>query len=287
MGLLTHLKTGQKYAGPVGPWHPPIGDLEDAAGNNGSARPSLNDPSMEYFTVDSTIQNFRYTYDNMGRLTQRTQKNSQFETFQYDNMDRLTSFTQGTLNGSSQTFTTTYDSQGNILSNTLAGTYRYDSNKPHAVTKVTPSTNFPNAISAADCLTEYNVFNQRDKWSWSVRLNFWAKAFDWLQFTVAGNYTSPTLSLMSERKARYWLNFGLRSDLFKRKLSIFVNVQDIFNWGARFGSGSVNTNPYFLNNSTNKMMNSRYVSAGITLRFGKMELEKKVQEGESETGDTL
>lgn len=129
--------------------------------------------------------------------------------------------------------------------------------------------------------------DQRDKWSWSVRLNFWAKAFDWLQFTVAGNYSSPTLSLMSERKARYWLNFGLRSDLFKRKLSIFVNVQDIFNWGARFGSGSVNTNPYFLNNSTNKMMNSRYVSAGITLRFGKMELEKKVQEGESETGDTL
>ena len=28
------------------------------------------------------------------------------------------------------------------------------------MTKVTPSTNFPNAISAADCLTEYNVFNQ-------------------------------------------------------------------------------------------------------------------------------
>ena len=129
--------------------------------------------------------------------------------------------------------------------------------------------------------------DQRDKWSWSVRLNFWAKAFDWLQFTVSGNYRSPTLSLMSEQKARYWLNFGVRSDLFKRKLSIFVNVQDIFNWGARFGSGSVNTNPYYLNNSTSKMMNSRYVSAGITLRFGKMELEKKVQEGESETGDTL
>ena len=129
--------------------------------------------------------------------------------------------------------------------------------------------------------------DQRDKWSWSVRLNFWAKAFDWLQFTVAGNYTSPTLSLMSERKARYWLNFGLRSDLFKRKLSIFVNVQDIFNWGAKYGSGSVNTNPYYLNNSTNKMLNSRYISAGITLRFGKMELEKRAQEGENETGDTL
>jgi len=129
--------------------------------------------------------------------------------------------------------------------------------------------------------------DERDKWSWSVRVNFWAKAFDWLQFTASGNYNSPKLSLMSERKARYSLNFGLRSDLFKRKLSLFVNVQDIFNWGGRYGSGSVNTNPYYLSNSTNKMLNSRYVSAGITLRFGKMELEKKVQEGDGETGDTL
>ena len=130
--------------------------------------------------------------------------------------------------------------------------------------------------------------DQRDKWSWSVRLNFWAKAFDWLQFTVSGNYRSPTLSLMSEQKARYWLNFGLRSDLFKRKLSLFVNVQDIFNWGARFGSGSENTNPYYLSNSTNKMLNSRYISAGITLRFGKMELESKAQQGaESESGETM
>ena len=129
--------------------------------------------------------------------------------------------------------------------------------------------------------------DQRDMWSWSVRLNFWAKAFDWLQFTVSGNYRSPTLSLMSEQKARYWLNLGIRSDLFKRKLSIFVNVQDIFNWGARYGSGSENTNPYYLSNNTSKMLNSRYISAGITLRFGKMELEKKVQEGESDSGDTM
>ena len=139
---------------------------------------------------------------------------------------------------------------------------------------------------------EYNrngvyQIDKRDKWSWSVRLNFWAKAFDWLQITASGHYNSPRLSLMSESKARYSLNFGLRSDLFKRKLSIFVNVQDIFNWGGRYGSGSINTNPYFLSDNTNKMLNSRYISAGITLRFGKMELEKKAQAGENETGDTL
>ncbi len=128
---------------------------------------------------------------------------------------------------------------------------------------------------------------ERDKWSWSLRVNAWAKLFDRLQLTASANYSSPTISLMSERKARYFLNMGMRSDFFKRRLSVFVNVQDIFNWGARIGSGSINTNPYFLSDSTRKMLNSRYISAGFTLRFGKMELEKQAKGGESETGDSL
>ena len=129
--------------------------------------------------------------------------------------------------------------------------------------------------------------DQNDKWSWSVRVNTWAKLFDRLQMTVSANYNSPTISLMSERKARYFLNMGLRSDFFNRRLSVFVNVQDIFNWGAKIGSGSSNTNPYYLSDSTRKMLNSRYISAGFTLRFGKLELERQAKEGESEAGDSL
>ena len=129
--------------------------------------------------------------------------------------------------------------------------------------------------------------DQNDKWSWSVRVNAWAKVFDQLQLTASANYNSPTISLMSERKARYFLNFGARSDFFKRRLSVFINVQDIFNWGARYGSGSSNTNPYYLTDSTRKMLNSRYISAGVTLRFGKLELEQRAKEGDTETGDTL
>ena len=126
-----------------------------------------------------------------------------------------------------------------------------------------------------------------DKWSWNVRLNAWAKLFNQVQVTASANYRSPTIGLMSESKARYSLNMGLRSDFFKRRLSVFVNVQDIFNWGARYGSGSTNTNPYFLSDSTRKMLNSRYISAGFTLRFGKMELEQRAKEGDGEAGDTL
>ena len=129
--------------------------------------------------------------------------------------------------------------------------------------------------------------SSNDKWSWSVRVNAWAKLFNQLQVTASANYNSPTIGLMSERKARYFLNMGLRSDFFKRRLSVFVNVQDIFNWGAKIGSGSSNTNPYYLSDSTRKMLNSRYISAGFTLRFGKMELEQRAKEGEGEAGDSL
>ncbi|MBQ6304989.1 MAG: TonB-dependent receptor [Bacteroidales bacterium] len=128
---------------------------------------------------------------------------------------------------------------------------------------------------------------ENEKLSWSVRVNAWAKLFNQLQVTASANYNSPTISLMSERKARYFLNMGLRSDFFNRRLSVFVNVQDIFNWGAKIGSGSSNTNPYYLSDSTRKMLNSRYISAGFTLRFGKLELEQKAKEGDGEAGDSL
>ena len=129
--------------------------------------------------------------------------------------------------------------------------------------------------------------DERDKVSWSVRINGWAKIFNQYQLHLSFNYSSPTLSLMSEQKARYWFNMGVRSDFFNRKLSVFVNIQDLFNWGAKRGFGSENTNPYYLSSSTNYMVNSRYISAGVTFRFGKMELERNAQEGSSDTGDTL
>ena len=132
-----------------------------------------------------------------------------------------------------------------------------------------------------------NREDRNDKWSYSIRVNAWAKIFDQYMLTMSANYNSPTISLMSERKARYFLNMGVRSDFFKRRMSVFVNVQDIFNWGAKIGSGSTNTNPYYLTDSTRKMLNSRYISAGVTFRFGKMELEQRAKEGDGESGDSL
>ena len=132
---------------------------------------------------------------------------------------------------------------------------------------------------------ESGLLLENHKVSWSTRLNCWVKLFDKYQVFASANYSSRTISLAAERKARYYLNCGVRADFFKRKLSAYVNVQDIFNWGKTIGTGSSNTNPYLLSESNSYTLNSRYISAGITLRFGKMELENRSKEG-SEDGST-
>lgn len=127
---------------------------------------------------------------------------------------------------------------------------------------------------------------ENHKVSWSTRLNCWVKLWDKYQVFASANYSSPTISLAAERKARYSINCGVRADFFKRKLSAFVNVQDIFNWGKTRGSGSFNTDPYLLSESNSYTINSRYISAGITLRFGKMELESRSKEGAEESNSS-
>ena len=122
------------------------------------------------------------------------------------------------------------------------------------------------------------------KWSYSIRLNMWTKVWNRYQIHASANYTSPTLGLMSTRSARYWVNMGVRADFFNRKLSAFINIQDIFNWGKNIGQASSNTNPYFLSESKLRTLNSRYITAGITLRFGKMELERNTQSGSEAEG---
>ena len=116
-----------------------------------------------------------------------------------------------------------------------------------------------------------------EQWSWSSRINIWAKVYDQLQFTITGNYTSPTIGLLSEKKARYSINCGIKSDLFKRRLSIYLNVQDIFNWNKKIGGGVINTNPYYLSESNTYITNGRFISLGVSLRFGKMEFANKAE----------
>lgn len=120
-----------------------------------------------------------------------------------------------------------------------------------------------------------------DMWSYSFRLNMWAKLWNKLEVTASGYYSSPTQSLFSERHARYGINAGLRADFFDRKLSVFVNANDIFNWNSW---GQSSNSPYVVS-TTNSKYNSRSVSVGVTFRFGKMELEQMARQGGVDSQD--
>ncbi|MCR5014454.1 MAG: outer membrane beta-barrel protein [Bacteroidales bacterium] len=114
-----------------------------------------------------------------------------------------------------------------------------------------------------------------DTWSYSFRMNLWAKLWNKIEVTASGYYSSPTQSLFSERHANYGINAGLRADFFDRKMSVFVNANDIFNWNSW---GYSNSSPY-VESTTNSKFNSRSVSVGLTFRFGKMELERRARQG--------
>ncbi len=115
---------------------------------------------------------------------------------------------------------------------------------------------------------------ESNMFSYSFRLNFWAKLWKKFEIYASANYRSPTQSLFAEKKATYSVDCGLRADFYDRKFSVFLNVQDIFDWNK---SENITTNPYYISYNSFKYT-SRYISAGITCRFGKMELESQAKQ---------
>lgn len=113
--------------------------------------------------------------------------------------------------------------------------------------------------------------------SYSLRLNCWANIAGRVRLNLSGNYSSPTQALFVERQSGYTIDMGLSADFWEKRLSVVLNVTDLFNWNR---SQSWNTNPYLLGYTTSHT-DSRFVSLSLTLRFGKMELRSLAKEGES------
>ena len=112
--------------------------------------------------------------------------------------------------------------------------------------------------------------------SYSFRLNCWANIAGRVRLNLSGNYSSPTQALFVERQSGYTIDMGLSADFWQKRLSVVLNVSDLFNWNR---SQSWNTNPYLLGYSTSHT-DSRFVTLSLTLRFGKMELQSLAREGE-------
>ena len=113
--------------------------------------------------------------------------------------------------------------------------------------------------------------------SWNVRLNGRAKLFNLVWVSVSGYYRSRShgWSVFSVYEPRWGVDVSASADFFDRKLSVYLNANDIFHTE---GWGSTSINPYNPSNSSSTY-NSQYITFGITLRFGKMDLGDSSKEG--------
>ena len=128
---------------------------------------------------------------------------------------------------------------------------------------------------------DYDGFSD-NRWSWSARLNVWAKLWNKLEVFANAHYSSPRLGLYSLSVANKGVDLGCSADFLDRKLSVYFNVNDIFGM-AEWGSNT--TAPQYQTTGS-QQFDSRFVSLGLTWRIGKMELESKARQGASDTGNT-
>lgn len=119
-----------------------------------------------------------------------------------------------------------------------------------------------------------------DNVSYSFRLNFWAKLWKVLEVNVSGNYRSKSIDMFFITRPRYSIDCGLRAEFWQHHISVYLDVSDIFNWNKQ---RSQSVNPYYTSSSVStNSWSSRSIRAGITFRFGKMELESQARQTGSE-----
>lgn len=112
---------------------------------------------------------------------------------------------------------------------------------------------------------------------YSFRLNFWAKLWKVLEVNASANYHSKSKSLFTVTQPRYSIDCGLRAEFWKRRISVHLDVTDIFNWNKET---SISNNPYYVTSNTSwNSWFGRSIRAGVTFKFGKMELESQANQG--------
>ena len=151
-----------------------------------------------------------------------------------------------------------------------------------------PTAFFNVRLSSGVTDSWYRVQVRPDKWvedemvSWNVSLRLWAKLWDKLEVFASGYYNSREHSgeVLEINEPRKGIDLGMSADLLDRKLSLYLNVSDIFDWN---NWNSTKTNPYNFYTNDYKAK-SRYITFGATFRFGKMELESQARTGATEGG---
>lgn len=111
----------------------------------------------------------------------------------------------------------------------------------------------------------------KDNFTWDSKLIFMLN-LGIFRLNVMGIYRAADQTLTGSVDDIYFINATASADLFNRKLSLRFGMMDVFNMMER---NSATNTPTYISLSSSKRK-SQYLTFGITFRFGKLELEQKV-----------
>lgn len=104
---------------------------------------------------------------------------------------------------------------------------------------------------------------KNDMFCYNFTMNVWTKLWKKLEFYAAAYYNSKTQTLYSYSQTPYGIDCGMRMDFFKNRMSLLINVNDLFDWNKTDNSIHQPTYDYY---STEKK-ESRYVSLEIIFKI--------------------
>lgn len=118
--------------------------------------------------------------------------------------------------------------------------------------------------------TYENINYDTEDTKWSTRVNSRMKFSK--GFSIQTNFTYQGKSNSGQRliKSQYWANFGISKDLFKDKVSLTLNANNIFD--SRINKSTVTGQNYNLVSSTTR--SGRRVSATLTYRFNRKKSDR-------------
>lgn len=113
--------------------------------------------------------------------------------------------------------------------------------------------------------------------NWNARVsnvfNIWSN----LKLQLDGSYYSPTVTVQGKDKSYYTVNMGLKNDFFKRKLSVTLQVRDIFASGIRVSEIQTPT----VYNYRSRFSKAPYVTLNLSYKFNNYQ-RRRTRQAETE-----
>jgi len=122
--------------------------------------------------------------------------------------------------------------------------------------------------------------NKKTAFSWSSKMNITANLTKTSMFQVNSQFRSRMLTAQGTRKPSWWINFGFRQDLWKKKVSLLLTVSDAFD-SMRMNS-TVDT-PVLMQESVRRR-DGRAVYAGLVINLGTNGKKQKESKFEFDNG---